>query len=173
MITSDCWPASGFSAGWSEWLLPWEEKDAFCISLCYYSELHSQPSKPQWHSHKTKEMCSLPPEAYNAFPLFFHIFNNFPGLIVLLGRFIYFVYNLLCLFSLWDKQHLSNKLLCVGNTPAMLLLVIRVTSLRGSRWSKLCREQTDCRNSPVLWHTVCIHSCKAQMNRVFWRSVQL
>lgn len=45
--TADLSVACCFSAGWSGWLSPWEEKAAFCISLCCYSELHSQPSKPQ------------------------------------------------------------------------------------------------------------------------------
>lgn len=45
--TADLSVARCFSAGWSGWFLPREEKAAFCISLCCYSELHSQPSKPQ------------------------------------------------------------------------------------------------------------------------------
>lgn len=42
-------------------------------------------------------------------------------------RVIYFLLHLLHVFYLWDKQHLNNKLLYVGNTQALfiILLIIR------------------------------------------------
>lgn len=111
-----------FSAGWSGWLLMWVEKAVFYTSILPCAIIYNTTAKQQVSLifMKQRKLALWLHKHTMLSPLLFHILNDFPGLILLWEWFIYFWCHLPHIFYLIDKQHLSNKLLWVGNTQALL-----------------------------------------------------